>query len=182
MKRKIGILNGKTRDEILWKVGLDLLLQGELMRFRAPGASMRPFIRDQDVVLIKPWKAEEVTFGDIILYERLDDRHQNVSSRNKLEGHKVIYRFLGRKKIGGQKVLITKGDANPSYDRLIQPEHVLGKVVGIEKKGWKIRLDTKIGRLLNIFLAIISPFSFLTYPLLGLVRKTSSSEFSFKGT
>lgn len=142
------------------------------MTFRAPGGSMTPFIRHRDAVLIRLCKAEEVTFGDILLYERLNSRHRNTSSRSKLESRKVIHRFLWGKKIGAQKVLITKGDANPSYDQSVQPEHVLGKVVGVEKKEWKIGLDTKTGRPLNIFFVVMSPLSFLIYPPLTLLKRT----------
>ncbi len=169
-KEKDKILNGRYADELLWDIGEELLSQGGLMTFRAPGGSMAPFIRHQDAVLIRPCKAEEVTLGDIILYERLDDRHWNVSGGNKVKGHRVIHRFLGRKKIGSQKLLITKGDANLDCDLPVLPEQVRGKVIVVQKKGWKIRLDTKIGRILNILFATISPFSFLISPWLKFMK------------
>jgi len=173
VNRKTKIFGGRSTDKLLWDIGSRLLSWGESMKFRAPGGSMTPFIRHRDVVVIKPCTAEELKFGDIILYENLSNCCQNSANvLNKLGSYKSIHRFLGRKKVKNQETLITKGDANRNYDQPVVPEQVLGKVVVVEKKGWKIRLDTRIGRLLNIFLAVISPFSFLTYPPLRLVKRT----------
>lgn len=172
MKGEIKTPKRDPLGELVWDIGLELLSQGKLMRFRARGGSMSPLICDGQVVVIRPCQAEGVKFGDIILCYRLDGRYWNVSGGNKVKGRQVIHRFLWRKNIDGQKVLITKGDANRNYDQPVLADQVLGKVVVVEKKGWKIRLDTKIGRLLNIFFAAISPFSFLIYPSLRLVKRT----------
>jgi len=172
MNKETKIDQRGTRDELLWDIGLELLSQGNLMRFHAAGGSMTPFIRRGETVLIKPYEPANLKFGDIILYECLREQHWNPSWLSPQRDGKVVHRFLKRKKISGQEVLITKGDANRNYDQPVLPEQVLGKVVVVGKKGWKIRLDTKIGRLLNIFFAAISPFSFLIYPLLRLVKRT----------
>ena len=167
-------VKGYFADRLLWDIGLDLLSQKKLIKFRAPGCSMTPFIRDNETIVIKPCRAEELTFGDIILCERPRDQHQNTPSERKLQSSKVIHRFLGRKKIGNQKVLIIKGDANLNYDQPVQPKHVLGKVIAVEKKGWTIRLNTKTGRLLNVLFATISPLSFLIYPSLKFMKPVNS--------
>lgn len=173
MNSKMKIFGGRSADKLLWNIVSKLLSRGESMKFRSPGGSMTPFIRHRDVVLIKPCTAEELKFGDVILYENLSDCCQNSATvLNKLRSRKTIHRFLGKKKVKGQKILITKGDANSSCDRPILPEQVLGKIIEVHKKRWNIKLETKPGRLLNIFFAIISPFSFLIYPPLRLVKRT----------
>ncbi|MBA7643004.1 hypothetical protein ES703_50714 [subsurface metagenome] len=173
MNRKMKIFGGKSADKLLWDIGSRLLSRGESMKLRAPGNSITPFICHRDVVLIKPCRAEELKFGEVILYEDLSDRCQNLATvSNKLESRKTIHRFLGRKRVKGQEILITKGDANSSYDRPILPEQLLGKVIEVQKKRWNIKLETKMGRLLNTFFAVVSPFSFLACPPLRLLKRT----------
>ena len=115
---------------------------------------MSPFIRNGDVVEVVPVKGK-MNLGDIILY------HSSY-------GNPVVHRVIQRNK----ESIITKGDSVPNSDEPILSKQVLGRVVAIEKNGWCIRLDRPMGRLLNILLATISPFSFLTYPPLRLIKGT----------
>ena len=115
---------------------------------------MSPFIRNGDVVEVVPVKGK-MNLGDIILY------HSSY-------GNPVVHRVIQRNK----ESIITKGDSVPNSDQPIFSKQVLGRVVAIEKNGWCIRLDRPMVRLLNILLATISPFSFLIYPSLRLVKRT----------
>ncbi len=173
VNRKTKIFGGRSTDKFLWDIGSRLLSWGESMKFRASGNSMTPFIRHRDVVVIKPSTAEELKFGDIILYENLSNCCQNSANvLNKLGSYKTIHRFLGRKKVKDQETLITKGDANWSYDQPLLSKQVLGRVVAVEKNGCRIRLDRRMGRCINVLFAIMSPISFLTYPPLRLAKRT----------
>lgn len=151
MPKKIETLNLKRED--FASITQEVLGRGRTLRFRAKGGSMSPFIRNGDVVEVVPLEGK-INLGNIVLYR---------SSY----GNTVIHRVIQR----GKKSIITKGDSVPNSDQPLLSKQVLGRVVAIEKNGWRIRLDTPPGRLLNILLATISPFSFLIYPSLKLLKK-----------
>jgi len=113
---------------------------------------MSPFITNGDVVKVVPAEGK-INLGDIVLY---------LSSYGNVTVHRVI-----RKRKEG---VIIKGDSVPSPDQLVPSEQILGRVVSVEKDGWRISLDKPIGRVINSLFATISPFSFLTYPLLKFMR------------
>ncbi len=152
MLEKTEMLNLKREDFI--SIAQEVLGRGRILRFKAKGGSMSPFIRNGDVVEVVPAKGK-INLGDIILYR---------SSY----GNPVVHRVIQRNK----ESIITKGDSVPSSDEPILSEQVLGRVVAVEKNGWRMRLDSPMVRLLNILLALISPFSFLTYPPLRLIKGT----------
>jgi len=154
MPKKIETLNLKRED--FASIAQEVLGRGRALRFRAKGGSMSPFIRNGDVVEVVPLKGK-INLGDIVLY---------CSSH----GNPVVHRVIQRRK----ESIITKGDSVPTSDEPVLSRQVLGRVVSVEKNGWRIRLDTPPGRLLNVLLAIISPFSFLTYPPLKLLKKVIS--------
>ncbi len=152
MLKKTETLNLKRED--FASIAQGVLSRGRILKFKAKGGSMSPFIRNGDVVEVVPAKGK-INLGDIILYR---------SSY----GNPVVHRVIQRNK----ESIITKGDSVPSSDEPILSEQVLGRVVAVEKNGWRMRLDSPMVRLLNILLALISPFSFLIYPSLRLVKRT----------
>ncbi len=152
MLEKTEILNLKRED--FTSIAQEVLGRGKTFKFKAKGGSMSPFIRNGDILEIIPVK-RKINLGDVVLY------HSSY-------GNTVVHRVIQRNK----ESIITKGDSVPSSDQPIFSKQVLGRVVAVEKNGWRIRLDTPVGRLLNILLAVISPFSFLVYPPLRLVKRT----------
>jgi len=153
MLEKTETLNLKRED--FASIAQEVLGRGKTFKFKAKGGSMSPFIRNGDVVEVVPVKGK-INFGDIILY------HSSC-------GSPVIHRVIQRNK----ESIITKGDSVPSSDQPIFSKQVLGRVVAVEKNGWCIRLDKPVGKLLNIILAKISPFSFLIYPSLKFIKPLS---------
>jgi len=153
MLEKTEMLNLKRDD--FTSIAQEVLGRGRILRFKAKGGSMSPFIRNGDVVEVVSVKGE-VNFGDIILY-------------HSFYGNSIIHRVIQRNK----ESIITKGDSVPGSDHPVLFKHVLGRVVAVEKNGWRIRLDTPVGRLLNILLALISPFSSLIYPSLKFIKPLS---------
>lgn len=152
MPEKTEILSLKRED--FASIAHGVLSRGRALRFKARGGSMSPFIRNGDIVEVVPVKGK-INLGDVVLYR---------SSH----GNSIIHRVIQR----GKESIITKGDSSSSSDQPVLSKQVLGRVVSVEKNGWRIRLDSPIGRLLNMLLATISPFSFLTYPPLRLVKRT----------
>ena len=152
MPEKIEVLDLKREDFAF--ITQQVLSRGKALRFRAKGGSMSPFIRNGDVVEVVPLKGK-INLGDVVFY------HSSY-------GNPVIHRVIQRSK----ENIITKGDSVSNSDQPVLSKQVLGRVVAIEKNGWHIRLDSPMGRLLNILIAIMSPISFLTYPPFRLVKRT----------
>ena len=154
MTEKTEILNLK-RDDFA-SITQEVLSRGRALRFRAKGGSMSPFIQNGDVLEVVPVKGK-INLGDIVLY---------CSSH----GNPIVHRVIRR----GKESVTTKGDSVSSSDQPLLSKQVLGRVVAVEKNGWRIRLDRPMVRLLSIILATISPFSFLIYPPLRLLKKAIS--------
>ena len=104
------------------------------------GRSMRPFLGNEEVLIVSPVEAQKVLTGDIILY----------SDNGLFICHRVF------RKRGDS--FETKGDAGLKPDALIKPEQLIGRVGAIQKGRRTIRLDNLRGRLLNI---LFSRFSFI---------------------
>jgi len=152
MLEKTEMLNLKRED--FASIAQEVLGRGRSLRFKAKGGSMSPFIRNGDVVEVVPVK-RKINLGDIVLY---------CSSH----GNPVVHRVIRR----GKESVTTKGDSVSSSDQPLLSKQVLGRVMVVEKNGWHLRLDSPMGRLLNMLLATMSPFSFLIYPPLRLVKRT----------
>ena len=150
MLKKTETLNLKRED--FASIAQGVLSRGRALRFKAKGGSMSPFIRNGDVVEVVPSKGK-INLGDVVFY---------CSSY----GSPVVHRVIQRNK----ENIITKGDSVCGSDQPVLFKHVLGRVVAVEKNGWRMRLDSPMGRLLNVLLATISPFSFLIYPPLKFIK------------
>lgn len=116
--------------------GLSRLLLGREvgLRFQARGYSMRPTIRDGDIIVVRP--AAQVRIGDVVFLQAANGR---------LLAHRVIDKVVD----DGQAFIRTRGDACWQQDPLTPQEQVLGRVVSIEKveagKKKTIRLDGVMG-------------------------------------
>ena len=153
MLKKTEILNLKRED--FTSIAQEVLGRGKIFKFRAKGGSMSPFIRNGDVLEVVPLKGK-INIGDVVLCR---------SSYGNPVVHRVIYR--------NTESIITKGDSVPNSDQPVLSKQVLGRVVAVEKNGWRMRLDRPMVRLLNILLALISPFSSLIYPSLKFIKPLS---------
>ena len=141
------------------ELAADILNKGDTLRFRAHGGSMHPFIRDGDIIEVKPiMEASAIRLGDVIFYR---------SSRGRLFAHRVI-------KVGGQRdqrALVTKGDSTSSPDPLVHPEQVLGQVVAIKRGDRRIRLDRGVHRFINVLWARLSPYSPWFYSIIRKAKR-----------
>jgi signal peptidase I len=111
-------LSGPVLAELLQAV----MKKGIPFTFRVSGASMFPFICDGDVVTVSPQGGRAPRFGDVVL--RLAADGQQV----------LVHRVIGTS--GG--AYLTKGDASSMADGLVALEHVLGRVVALERGGWVV--------------------------------------------
>jgi hypothetical protein len=106
----------------------DLLRGGHPVRFRAPGWSMHPTIRNGDAITVVPLGHSPVRVGEVLLYRR------GLGA--------IAHRVIRVQSAHGRSVgLELRGDAALSCDRPIQLAQVLGRIVAIERDGRRMRLD-----------------------------------------
>lgn len=107
------------RSELL-ELSAEVLARGGTFHFRARGGSMRPFIRDGDLLTIEPSPADSLHLGDVALYK---------SSGNRLTVHRVV----GATATEGWVVYLMRGDAQAGPTERISAEQVLGRCVALRR-------------------------------------------------
>ncbi|MGB3905130.1 MAG: signal peptidase I [Anaerolineae bacterium] len=147
----------RCRGPHFFQLATGILAGGNVLRFRAHGGSMYPFVRDGDVVEVKPVQASAVGLGDVVLCGYGEDRL-------------VVHRVIRVNRENGRVVLAIKGDSARHPDRPIYPEQVLGQVIAIERGGRKLPLDGGLRRLTNRLWAWLSPLSPQLYRLPRMTR------------
>ncbi|MEW5868420.1 MAG: S24/S26 family peptidase [Chloroflexota bacterium] len=115
----------------------EILQDGRRLRFTAPGHSMAPFVRHDDILEVAPIQEYGLRPGDILLYRRPNSR---------LIAHRVV-RLVRRQ--GGLQIH-TQGDALAREDGRIAPEQVLGQVVAVQRGERIIRMNSWAPRLAGL--------------------------------
>ncbi len=100
-----------------------VLSKGASFRFQVKGFSMVPFIRDNDVVIISSICNSSIGFG------------QPVAFINPCSGKLTIHRAIGK----NSNVYLIKGDTIFKIDGLIPKENILGVIIGIDRKGRRVK-------------------------------------------
>lgn len=139
------------------EIVVDLLRLGHSVRFRAPGRSMHPTIREGEVITVEPVTPSGIRKGDIILYRtqkkltahrvirinKNGTQSSELSSQNSsLNPHSSLFNAR-HSSLGTHYLFITRGDATATYDDPVHPQQVLGKVVSVERGGCTIKLDNR---------------------------------------
>jgi len=121
----------------------ELLSLGFGVRFRAPGTSMHPTIRHDDLITVVPTAPRKLKRGDIILY--------------RFRGGFIAHRIVDIEERNGFGLsFILRGDASTTCDLPVEPEQVLGKVVCLERDHRIIdpySLRVRLWSMLYLFLA-----------------------------
>ncbi len=154
MKVNTGIDRPRVDDSVFWSVALTVLKEGGHVRFEPPGGSMNPFIRHGETVTLMPCSPRDLKFGDIILY---------CVGLDPAVSPKRIHRVVKRRVMGGECLLLTKGDACTSTDAPVAPRQVLGKVSTIEKGAWTLDLATPFGKAINLTFAVFQRWLLLMW-------------------
>lgn len=123
----------------------DLLSAGHGLRFRARGSSMRPWIRDGDLVSVDPCPPRCIRRGDVIL--GCNDA-----------GRVLVHRVIRLDQAGGHLVCVTRGDALIGADAPLREEQVWGRVVAVERDGKRINLDRGVIRIVGRLWGSLTPF------------------------
>ncbi|MBN1886869.1 MAG: S24/S26 family peptidase [Thermoflexales bacterium] len=133
-------------------VSAEILARGSALRFTAHGASMTPFIRDGDLLTLEPVEVAALETGDVILCR---------TTGNGL----VAHRLIGRETCTGETLLVVRGDASCGPGERARPEHVLGRVVSIQRGSRTIYPDRGWQRLAALAWLRLSPLRPLLFRL-----------------
>jgi hypothetical protein len=133
----------------------DALKRTGRISLRVQGASMLPWVRPQDIALIRQTAMENVRCGDIVLFRR----------ENQLFVHRIVQKQGSME--AGQ--LLAKGDAHPTSDGILKEQELLGRVVRIHRQGRRIDLDAPGQLALGLFISQMSLYSRFWYPAARIV-------------
>lgn len=164
-----------------------ILARGCNLRIRSVGTCMYPFLQTGSIIKVKSVNQNDIYIGDIILFW----------VGEKMMAHRLVRKYIYNSKT----ILITKGDTSTCFDKPINFENVLGKVIEIEKAKKKIiKLDCKTWYRINYLIAMYSlatgsiireknnrfanvfRFSILVLSMLFIYSITFSQNFKFKLT
>lgn len=141
-----------NRSDFL-ELSQEILEQGALLRFRAPGNSMHPFIENGDILVVEPSNGAQAHIGDVIFYHRPD-------------GRLIAHRLIRIQNQGDSVALITQGDSLRCPDPPLRPEQVLGRVIAVERDGRFLGLDSGLNKAMSSSWARLSPSSRWLRPIL----------------
>jgi signal peptidase I len=148
-------------------VSTELLHRGQSVRFRAPGLSMHPAIKEGETITVAPISSFDIKRGDILLYivgrkviahrvvrikrEKNDSKsHSSTNFRIQSTSHSPARSPTRPSTLSPRHLFILRGDASAIYDDPVQAHQVLGKVVSVERSGRSIDLYSRKARMLRI--------------------------------
>ncbi len=107
----------------------ELLGGGNMLRFRAHGRSMHPFIQDGDILTINPATPESLTNGDIAFYR-------------KATGQLTAHRILSKKKDVNSIIFLIRGDGHIGGPERVTAEKIIGVVIKVVRDGADIPINS----------------------------------------
>jgi signal peptidase I len=125
---------GEGLPNLFAEVCADLLRHGVSVRFRAPGWSMHPTIRDGEIITAEPVAPGRLKWGEIILYR----------AGEALLAHRVV----GLRRGKGYHQFLLRGDAPGAQDEGVTAGQILGRVVYTRRGTRNLKLSTAKARLL----------------------------------
>lgn len=131
----------------------EILTSGGTFRFRATGGSMTPFIKDGDILEVRPVATAAIRRADVVLYRR--EQHGG------LVAHRVV-----DLNPGSPHVLSLQGDASLFDKETVASTSVLGRVVNVQRNDKVMTLDAGPWYWLGWGWVALSPFSRRLYRML----------------
>ncbi len=135
--------------------------KGKPFRFRASGSSMKPTIKDGDIVTSASSTGRTLDLGDIVLFLRSGP------------GNPVVHRVVGRKKEG----YLLKGDNSMYNDGLIAREQIIGIIKKVERDGKIMTRGLHRSRYLAAFLSrinLLQPIARLAGGIISVFRRSEN--------
>jgi hypothetical protein len=143
-------IGGERRADDALRIAGALKRRGRIS-LRVHGTSMQPWVRPNDIALIRQISLENVRCGDVVLFRR--------------ENHLFVHRIVAKRGSLDAAQLFAKGDAQPTSDGVVQEQELLGRVVRIYRNGRRIDLDAPRQLALGLFISQLSLHSRFWYPL-----------------
>ena len=149
-RRETKRVGGERREGDAARIA-DALKRRSRIALRVQGTSMLPWVRPQDIALIRQTPLENVRCGDIVLFRR--------------ENHLFVHRIVKKQGSLEAAQFLSKGDAHPAPDGILEEQELLGRVVRIYRHGRRIDLDAPGQLALGLFISQLSLHSRFWYPL-----------------
>ena len=134
-KDKITMSNKLLFEQVLDYIGL-----GKDVTIRIKGNSMRPFLKEDDTVILKPFKLKELKKGLIVLAQ--------------LNGQMVLHRVV---KYDNAKIWLA-GDNNLVARELVSCADVVATVTSVNRSKTAVKLTQRWRRYLGQAWYLIRPF------------------------
>ncbi|MFT4524489.1 MAG: hypothetical protein ACI85F_000632 [Bacteroidia bacterium] len=135
------------------RLSRDLLESGKTIKLKLDGRSMFPSILPGDVATVHKVDASELKLGQVVVFE--------------ISNSWIAHRIVGLKKINGQTVIRTQGDAITKLDDDMGIDSILGLVITVERSGVLV----KTNRLASWFYVRLRPFPQIASTYAWVVRK-----------
>jgi hypothetical protein len=124
---------------------------GHSIRFRSPGNSMYPTIRDGDILTVTPIGTASITIGDIILYRHKSGvtAHRVVRTLKQSEEDSLRTPQGSQNRSSSETLrFFLRGDAAVVFDDPVGADQILGKVTLVERSGRRINPYTRSAKIL----------------------------------
>jgi len=178
-------LAARSPQQLFIDMSTGLLRRGQSVRFRAPGLSMHPAIKEGETITVVPISSFDIKRGDILLYivGRKVIAHRVVSIKRRKSNsasdssfnfsthstsHPSASSSTHSSTLSPRHLFILRGDASAICDEPVGAQQILGKVVSVEKDGQSIDLYSRRAKMLRIAHAWASRFKRL---ILHILRK-----------
>lgn len=117
----------KVDQSMFSEVVAGALAQGEAVRLRVQGASMRPWLREGDPVRIRPVAGRPVRRGDVVLFRRARDRP-------------ILHRVIRVRREENAVVYDCRGDAEHGAPERVAAAEVLGVMEStpFRRAAWRV--------------------------------------------
>jgi signal peptidase I len=190
------LLNTRLPQHLFVDISADLLRQGQSVRFRAPGQSMHPTIKEGETITVAPVAVSDIRRGDILLYKlgkkvvahRVVSikREKNNSTSHSLacssirastpsltysSTHSSTQASTNSKTLNRQLIFILRGDASLTCDEPVGTHQILGKVVSVEKRGRSLDLYSRKTRIFRFAYAWTSRLKRLILHILNVYHE-----------
>jgi len=172
----------RSPQQLFIDMSTELLSQGKKVRFRAPGLSMNPAIKEGETITVAPVALFNIKRGDILLYlaGKKVIAHRVVSIE-KEKSDSTACSSAHSKTLNPQLTFILCGDASPICDSPVEAKQVLGKVVSVERHGRNIDLYSRSARMFRLAYTWASRFKRLILCILRKWGQTFNFDKKYRG-
>jgi hypothetical protein len=170
------LLNTQLPQHLFIDMSTELLRQGRSVRFRAPGLSMHPVIKEGETVTVAPISSFDIKRGDILLYlvgkkiiahRVVSIKREKSKSKSHSSNHSSTQASTHSKEPNLQLIFILRGDASVTCDDPVEAKQILGKVVIVERRGRRVDLYSRRAKMLHFAHARASRLKRLILRTLG---------------